>query len=294
MLQDYRYISRESCEQFDLPPLIYYHLNVVAFHANPQLTISALSPTDLAQDPAKSGDLIAVHCGFRRFQSRAIYSQNNMHSDKHKHERFMGVGGHYVVSAYAPVMFGPAPVLVFRQPGRDRRALMGAPLGSDRSSARLTARSRQVLFNASCLLATGSLLTTDPDRIILKRVVLTGVPFKISKKTAVVCVSVWRSQPLVPAALRARVCRAMLERCRSLAHSFFLPSLRILQQPDVLLGGRYQLVQASPGDYEVRTHRAHSRVARDARENEVSVQRPAQAARHRHDEPLPAGLPALH
>ena len=139
-------------------------------------------------DPAKSGDLIAVHCGFRRFQSRAIYSQNNMHSDKHKHERFMGVGGHYVVSAYAPVMFGPAPVLVFRQPGRDRRALLGAPLGSDRSSARLTARSRQVIFNASCLLATGTLLTTDPDRIILKRVVLTGVPYKISKKTAVVCV----------------------------------------------------------------------------------------------------------
>ena len=49
----------------------------------------------------------------------------------------------------------------------------------------LTERSRAVLQNATRLIATGSFLITDPDRIILKRVVLTGIPFKISKKSAV-------------------------------------------------------------------------------------------------------------
>ncbi|KAG0725505.1 Pre-rRNA-processing protein TSR1 [Chionoecetes opilio] len=59
---------------------------------------------------------------------------------------------------FAPITYSPASVLVFRQ----------RPDG------------------AQDLVAVGSLLSVDPKRIVTKRVVLSGHPFKVNRKTAVV------------------------------------------------------------------------------------------------------------
>lgn len=63
-----------------------------------------------------------------------------------------------MATIFAPVIFPPAAVLVFKENCKE---------GLD-------------------LLATGSVLSVNPDRLIIKRVVLSGHPIKINKRSAVV------------------------------------------------------------------------------------------------------------
>nr|XP_013797937.1 PREDICTED: pre-rRNA-processing protein TSR1 homolog [Apteryx mantelli mantelli] len=79
-------------------------------------------------------------------------------ADKHKLERFLRPDAALVVTVYAPITFPPASVLLFKQRSNGMHDLI----------------------------ATGSLLAVDPDRIVIKRLVLSGHPFKIFTKTAVV------------------------------------------------------------------------------------------------------------
>ncbi|KAK3578777.1 hypothetical protein CHS0354_035686 [Potamilus streckersoni] len=73
-------------------------------------------------------------------------------------ERFMPQDGAFVATVFAPVTFPPAPVLVFKESDSGEHDL----------------------------LATGSLLSVDPDRLVIKRIVLSGYPFKIHRKLAVI------------------------------------------------------------------------------------------------------------
>ena len=109
------------------------------------------------QAPHKSKEKMIFHVGYRRFMARPIYSQHT-NGNKHKFEKFLPKEGVFVATVFAPVMFPPASVLMFHE----------APNGQHN------------------LLATGSLLSVDPDRIITKRIILSGHPFKINRKMAVV------------------------------------------------------------------------------------------------------------
>ncbi|XP_061538130.1 pre-rRNA-processing protein TSR1 homolog [Phycodurus eques] len=108
-------------------------------------------------EPIKSKEELVFHCGFRRFRASPIFSQHTS-ADKHKMERFLRPDAPTVVSVYAPITFPPTGVLLFKQ--RDDG-------GQD-------------------LVATGSLLSCDPQRVVLKRIVLSGHPFKINRRSAVV------------------------------------------------------------------------------------------------------------
>uniref|UniRef100_A0A1A8JCM3 Pre-rRNA-processing protein TSR1 homolog n=1 Tax=Nothobranchius kuhntae TaxID=321403 RepID=A0A1A8JCM3_NOTKU len=108
-------------------------------------------------EPIKSKEELVFHCGYRRFRASPIFSQHTS-ADKHKMERFLRPDAPTVVSVYAPITFPPAGVLLFKQ--RDD--------------------------GVQDLVATGSLLSCDPRRVVLKRIVLSGHPFKINRRSAVV------------------------------------------------------------------------------------------------------------
>ncbi|XP_019505952.1 PREDICTED: pre-rRNA-processing protein TSR1 homolog isoform X2 [Hipposideros armiger] len=108
-------------------------------------------------EPVKAKEELIFHCGFRRFRASPLFSQHTA-ADKHKFQRFLTADMALVVTVYAPITFPPASVLLFKQNSNGMHSLI----------------------------ATGHLLSVNPDRMVIKRVVLSGHPFKIFTKMAVV------------------------------------------------------------------------------------------------------------
>jgi pre-rRNA-processing protein TSR1 len=109
-------------------------------------------------DVIKSKDELIFQAGFRSFKAKSVFSEANLNCDKNKYERFLRPGRFSVASCFGPITFLPCPLLVFKE----------------KEDGRLT------------LVATGSLGSVDPDRIMLKRVVLSGYPMRCKKKFGVI------------------------------------------------------------------------------------------------------------
>lgn len=103
-------------------------------------------------EPLASKEAVVARVGFRSWLCRPLFSQP-LAGQKHKFERYLRPGEHCVASLYGPITFSPAPVFFFR---RDK------------------------------LVAVGTAIDADPNRIILKRVILTGLPLHTHKRKAVV------------------------------------------------------------------------------------------------------------
>ena len=108
------------------------------------------------EGPVKSKARLVFQCGWRRFAACPTFSQHT-HGNKHKYERWFREG-QIVMTTFAPICFPPASVLVFQQLPDGRQSL----------------------------LATGSLLSADPNRVVVKRTVLSGHPFHVNKRVCTV------------------------------------------------------------------------------------------------------------
>ncbi|KEP50919.1 ribosome biogenesis TSR1-like protein [Rhizoctonia solani 123E] len=115
-------------------------------------------------ESVRSKDPMILCVGPRRFHTNPIYSQHTRGGGKgvnnvHKFERYLRHGDTSVATIYGPVVFGKQPCTLLRETNDTE---------------------------APEFVGYGSFLNTDAQRIIAKRIILTGHPFKVHKKTATV------------------------------------------------------------------------------------------------------------
>ncbi|CAO3610265.1 unnamed protein product [Cunninghamella echinulata] len=113
------------------------------------------------EEPVRSKDPMILHMGFRRYKVQPIYSQNSNKGSNnvHKFDRFLQMGRSTVATIYGPIVFGKAPCLLYKETDD---------------------------INAPILVSTGTFMNTDVKRIVAKRIILSGHPFRINKRSAVI------------------------------------------------------------------------------------------------------------
>nr|ODO01070.1 hypothetical protein L204_01795 [Cryptococcus depauperatus CBS 7855] len=115
-------------------------------------------------NPVMAKKQLILCVGPRRFSVNPLYSQHvggqvKGANDVHKSEKFLKSSTAAVLTTFAPIWFGKKSCLVLKDGGTS---------------------------SVPSLVATGSFLSPDPSRIIAKRIVLTGHPVQIHKKTATI------------------------------------------------------------------------------------------------------------
>lgn len=116
-----------------------------------------LKRTLRSHEPIKSKERLIFQCGFRRFSTCPVFSQHTSAS-KHKYVRYFQNDDTVVASMYAPITFPPCQVLCYKE----------------KKDGSLE------------LIAKGNVLSADPNRLVIKRAVLSGHPFKVLKRSAVI------------------------------------------------------------------------------------------------------------
>lgn len=132
-----------------------------------------------AERPIKSKDELIFQCGPRRLVVNPIFSAaGNTPNNVHKFDRFLHPGRSAIASYIGPVTWGAVPVLVFRR----RNQKLDDNDEQDGADAMDSSDDKEGLD----LVATGTVVAADPARVVAKRVILTGHPFKIHKRVVTV------------------------------------------------------------------------------------------------------------
>ncbi|SAM01894.1 hypothetical protein [Absidia glauca] len=120
-----------------------------------------ISRDNAYEEPVRSKDPMILHMGFRRYKVQPIYSQNSNKGSNnvHKYERFLQMGRSSVATVYGPVVFGKVPCMLYKETED---------------------------VNDPILVSTGMFMNTDVKRIVAKRIILSGHPFRVHKRSAVI------------------------------------------------------------------------------------------------------------
>lgn len=127
------------------------------------------------EKPLRAKEELIVQFGPRRLVVNPIFSgSGNTPNNVHKSDRYLHPGRSAVASFIGPVSWGAIPVLVFRRPAEQDPEAMEEDSGADNTA------------NALELIGTGTTMPPDHSRVVAKRVILTGHPYKIHKRVVTI------------------------------------------------------------------------------------------------------------
>lgn len=132
------------------------------------------------EEPIKAKEELIVQCGPRRMVVNPIFSSaDNTPNNVHKYDRFMHPGRSAIATWIGPMTWGAVPVLVFRaQSAEEDPEVLDSADDNDKQEP--------LSLDRLELIATGTVIPPDPARVVAKRAILAGHPYKIHKNVVTV------------------------------------------------------------------------------------------------------------
>jgi pre-rRNA-processing protein TSR1 len=144
-------------------------------HKHTVVNLNLTLHSDLGE-PLKSKDELIVQIGHRRLVINPIFSAaGNTPNDVHKFDRFLHPGRTAIATFTGPMTWGSVPVLVFRNQSAPSASI--ATTSDDEVAPQLVSSAPEL-----SLIGTGTTLPPALSRVVAKRIILTGHPYKIHKK----------------------------------------------------------------------------------------------------------------
>ena len=150
-------------------------------HKRTAVNTSITLPSDFDR-PLRSKEELILQCGPRRLVINPLFSQSgNTPNNVHKFDRYLHPGRTGTASFIGPVIWGSVPCLYFKreQPTQPEDAI-------EDLAQSMTNKHANSSTSDFTLVATGTSLAPSTNRVIAKRIILTGHPYKIHRKLVTV------------------------------------------------------------------------------------------------------------
>lgn len=135
------------------------------------------------ESPVKSKDEVIIQCGPRRLLVKPIFSASgNTPNNVHKFDRFLHPGRSAIATWIGPLTWGAVPVLMFRK----EQVKDPEVLDSTDDDGNNNNNNPSGTIERLNLIGTGTVVAPDHSRVVSKRVILTGHPYKIHRRVVTV------------------------------------------------------------------------------------------------------------
>ncbi|KAJ5856118.1 uncharacterized protein N7529_010062 [Penicillium soppii] len=151
-------------------------------HEHKQTVVNvSMTLNSSVEKPLRAKEQLIVQCGARRMVVNPIFSSaDNTPNNVHKYDRFLHPGRSAIASWIGPMTWGSVPILIFKskQPVQED--------DDEEMETESETKEEPIDMDKLELIGTGTVVAPDQKRVVAKRAILTGHPYKIHKKVVTI------------------------------------------------------------------------------------------------------------